>query len=279
MIIYADILFAVNWWINFLLLTGVARMGNVAARVWRVAAGGFIGSLFSVLLFLPSLPAWVTLLAKFLAAAVMIWIAFGWQKQRQFTKAFLLLFGLSAGLAGLCSALYFFIAPSKLYVFNGVVYYAVSPWLLLVLTLICYIILTIIEKASLRRAPHQYVYTIAITYRNRTTHIRCLYDTGNHLTEPFSNRPVLVAERAALNTIIDIPIDSAAIPPNGEWRIIPFNTLGGDGLLPAFVPDKMAVITAKKESVVPSCYVAVCNRLGRGDYQGLLGTALGDYIT
>ena len=138
MIVYADMLLAVNWWIDFLLLLGVRRFMGIGARPWRLVVGSLVGALFSLVLLLPPMAVWLSLLLKLLAAGLMVLVAFGWHSRRRYIRSLLLLFGLSAGLSGLCSALYHFAAPRDLFVVNGVVYYAVSPWLLLGLTVLCY---------------------------------------------------------------------------------------------------------------------------------------------
>ncbi len=274
MVVYADVLVAVNWWIDFLLLTGVARIGGVAVKVWRIVIGALVGGLFSLVLLLPPLSAWLTIGLKFIAAAIMTLISFGWHRRRRFIKMLLLLFGVSSGLAGLCSALYFYVAPSRLYVFNGMVYYDISPWLLIGLTVLCYGILTGIEHIGRRRAPRDTMYTVTVLHHNRSVTVRCLYDSGNHLVEPFSNRPVMVVEKMALDGLLELPKNDMELPFNGEWRLIPFGSIGGDGVLPAFMPEKVMV----SNIVLPACYVAICERLGQGEYQGLIGTALGDAL-
>ena len=59
---------------------------------------------------------------------------------------------------------------------------------------------------------------------------------------------------------------------------MPFDTLGGSGLLPAFSPDSVVAVTAQGERALGACYVAVCERLGHGEYEGLVGSALGDQL-
>ncbi len=277
MIVYADLLLAINWWIDFLLLVGVGRFAGCNARAWRLILGGLVGALSCFLLFLPPLSAGVSLGVKGLFAGLMLLVSFGFGSRRRFFKLLLLLFGLSAGLSGLSSALYHFAAPRNFYVSNGVVYYAVSPWLLLGLTLVCYGVLWLLERVSRRRMPQGCAYTVRIEHNEGSVCLRCLYDSGNHLIEPFSGRPVLVVERAALEGLMVLPRDTANLPPNGLWRVVPFDTLGGDGLLPAFAPDKVIALTAQGE-VPLACYVAVCERLGQGEYQGLLGSILGDFL-
>ena len=106
-----------------------------------------------------------------------------------------------------------------------------------------------------------------------------MYDSGNHLVEPFSNRPVIVVERAALDGLLTIPDSVEDLPPNGVWRVVPFDSLGGEGLLPAFSPDSVVAVTPRGEIRLRDCYVAVCARLGRGEYDGLIGSELGDQLT
>lgn len=280
MVIYADILLVLNWWLDFLLLLGVRRALGVVAKPWRLALGALIGALSACTLFLPPMPWWLSLLVKLVAAAAMVFIAFSWQSWRSFCRQGLLLFGFSAGLSGLCGALYFFAAPADFYVFNGVVYYSVPPLLLVVLTAVCYGALCLVEMMLRRRAPAGRCFTLRLAYGGNTVSVRCLYDSGNHLTEPFSNRPVLVVEQAVAECLLPIPVLLEELPAGkAGWRLVPFDSLGGQGLLPAFVPDQVVVLAAEGERILPSCYVAVCPRLGRGEYQGLLSSALGEELT
>lgn len=279
MVIYADILFLLNGWLDFLLLLGVRRTLGVGTKPWRLALGAFVGAVSSLILFLPALPWWLSLLVKLAAAALMVAVAFVWRGWRAFGRQVALLFALSAGLAGLCGALYFFAAPTGFYVFNGVVYYSLPPLLLVVLTVVCYGALCLVESLMRRRAPAKRCFTLRLHRGESAVTVRCLYDSGNHLVEPFSNRPVLVVERSVAECLLPVPASPEALSPGDGWRLVPFDSLGGQGLLPAFSPDQVVAVTAAGERVLPPCYVAVCPRLGRGEYQGLLGSALGEELT
>ena len=281
MVIYADILLAVNWWIDFLLLLGVRRATDGVARGWRLALAALAGALTCFILFLPPMPVWASLLFKLSGAAVMVVTAFSFGDWRQFLRRLLLLFGLSAGLAGLCGALYFFVAPAGFFVCNGVVYYSVPPLLLVGLTVVCYGILSLMDRWTRRRTPGGRAYTVTVQYEDRTVRLHCLYDSGNHLSEPFSGCPVLVAERASIAQWLPGPAGVEKLPVGSAagWRLIPYDSVGGSGLLPAFIPKQVTVATKDGEHPLPRCYVAVCDRLGRGEYQGLIGSALGDYLT
>lgn len=280
MVIYADILLAVNWWIDFLLLLGVRRALGGGVKNWRLALAALIGAVSSFVLFLPPLSVWLSLLVKLGTAALMVLTAFRRRSLRDFLRRLFLLFGLSAGLAGLCGLLYFYAAPTDFYVFNGVVYYGVPPLLLVGLTVVGYGALTVAESLLRRRAPARHAYRVHLTCGERHTAFLCLYDSGNHLVEPFSGHPVLVVERDVAEEVVEVPPSIGQLPPHSEvgWRLVPYDSIGGSGLLPAFVPHRVTVEQDGGQVAVAHCYVAVCDRLGRGEYRGLMGSALGDSL-
>lgn len=278
MVIYVDVLLALNGWIDYLLLLAVRRTTVDDTKAWRLALGALVGALSCLTLLLPPLPLWLTMLVRLLSAAVMVTVAFRRRSWRDWVRRVLYLFAYSVGFAGLCGALYFFVAPQGFYVSNGVVYYSVPPLLLVALTVVCYGILWLWEQWSRRRAPKEHLLQVRLTHNGQQVTFPCLYDSGNHLAEPFSGYPVLVAERAALENLLPIPATVEHLTPGDGWRLIPFDTLGGGGLLPAFIPSSAVVMTGNGEVSLPPCYVAVCQRLGSGEYHGLLGSELGDYI-
>lgn len=276
MVIYLDILLALNWWIDFLLLLGVRRAMGGGARSWRLAVGALVGALSCFVLFLPPVSVWWCLLIRLGAAALMVTVAFRRRSWQDWGRRVLLLFVLSAGLAGLCGALYFFLAPQGFYVFNGVVYYSVPPLLLVALTVVCYGLLWLSEQWFRRRAPKEHLFRLRLTHEGNHITFPCLYDSGNHLIEPFSGRPVLVVERGVAEELRSIPPSVEELPAEKEWRLIPYDTLGGGGLLPAFLTDSATVLLRDGERRLPECYVAVCDRLGRGEYSGLMSCTLGE---
>ncbi len=276
MVIYIDILLALNWWMDFLLLLGIRRAMGGDGKPWRLAVGALVGAFSCFVLFLPPLSVWLSFLVRLLAAALMVTVAFRHRSWRDWGRGVLLLFAFSAGLAGLCGALYFFLAPQGFYVFNGVVYYSVPPLLLVALTVLCYGLLWLSEQFLRRRAPREHLFRVRLSYAGNSVTVPCLYDSGNHLTEPFSGKPVLVVERPVAEELLTY-IPSVSDLPAG-WRLIPYNTLGGDGLLPAFLPASATVLLHGSEQALPSCYVAVCESLGRGEYRGLMGADMGENL-
>lgn len=279
MVIYVDVLLVLNGWIDYLLLLAVRRFSGSEAPGWRLALGALVGAGFCLALLLPPLPLWGSLTVKLASAVVMVLIAFRWRGIRLLLRQTMLLFCFSAGLAGLCGMLYFFVAPLDFYVSNGVVYYSVPPLLLVGLTVLCYGVLWVGERWMLRRAPKEHRYTVRLSIGERCVEFPCLYDSGNHLVEPFSGSPVLVLEREIAAGLVSLPESVASLPCDGGWRVIPYESIGGSGLLPAFVPERAEVLLPSGAWDLGRCYVAVCPSLDRGEYRGLMGSEMGEKLT
>ena len=278
MVIYVDMLLALNGWVDFLLLLGVRRLSGGGGKAWRLALGALLGAVFGLALLLPTMPLLAMLGLKLSAAILMVLLAFPWNGGRVLVRRVVLLFGLSTGLAGLCGALYFFVAPTGFYVANGVVYYSVPPLLLVGLTLLCYGLMWLMERWTQRRAPRNHWIRVRLTVGENRVEFSCLYDSGNHLAEPFSGAPVLLLERETATKLLAVPDLSKGEEPAPGWRLIPYHSIGGAGVLPAFAPDEAVAIIGNGAYPLGRCYVAVCPRLGRGEYVGLIGSKMGEIL-
>lgn len=147
---------------------------------------------------------------------------------------------------------------------NSVVYFNISPLLLLVMTVICYFAIRGLNWMAGKRG-HAGDFCL-VTIRNNGCEIQvpARIDTGNSLKEPFSQFPVVVAEYDCIKTILPDEIQTSweknqFLPLEGSRiRIIPFHALGGGGLLPAFRPEQVVVKWPEGSTELSAVYVAVC---------------------
>lgn len=93
--VYVDILLAVNFFVNLLLLSLVG--GRCRCSRGRLVLAACVGALSSLHIFLPPLPVWagtaLGVLLKIGWGAAMVRIAFGWQGWYSLIKRWLLLLG------------------------------------------------------------------------------------------------------------------------------------------------------------------------------------------
>lgn len=152
---------------------------------------------------------------------------------------------------------------------NGVVYIDISPIMLVGIILACYIIIRVICRVSGRSVPSQEICWLTIENNAKSVKLIAKTDTGNMLKEPFSNLPVIVADREKLEIVLPSDVSDylaktvSASNTSYEYvsgiRLVPYNSVGGEGLLPAFKPDSISVILNGK-STKAEAYIAVTGR-------------------
>ncbi|MDD2417484.1 MAG: sigma-E processing peptidase SpoIIGA [Oscillospiraceae bacterium] len=287
-VIYIDVLLALNLFIDFLLLSLVRRVLRIPSKRLRIVLGSLVGSASSCLLFLPDIPSPLSFLIKMAFACVIVRIAFAWKGALLYIKQIAVFLISSTIFAGLSFAIWFFAAPTGFYVVNGVVYYNVSPVVLTALTVICYFVITIYDKMTHKRLADSQDYRLIIDNGVGTVGLRALYDTGHHATEVFSGSPVAIVRLGAIEKFLpksllssitqsldgtnSLKEDALTTALKERFRMIPFKTVSGTGLLPAFRPDKIQLSARENHGDVTGCYVAVCRILGRGEYDAIIGS-------
>lgn len=279
-VVYVDVLFLVNLWIDFLLLSVTARLCRVPCRRGRLVVGALLGAALCLLLFLPPLTVWQTILLRVLGVVLLTMVTFFRKPWRTLVKVGITFFVVSALFSGIATALWYTLAPSGFMVVGGVVYYDAPASLLIVFTAVSYGVILLYERLRRRVAPQNRLYTLTVHENDKQVVCTLLYDSGCSLKEPFSGRPSLLIDQTAVTSLLPQGwTREAAVAGAYRMRLIPFETVGGEGVLPAFCPQKMEITdTHGKRWDISGCYLAVSERLGHGEYTALCGTDIGDLL-
>lgn len=188
-VVYIDLLILLNLTANYLLLLGAGRVSGAVLRRWRIALGAGTGAVYAALIFLPGL-SWLSAWPCRLGTGIlMALIAYG--GERGLLRVLLAFFGASAVLAGLVMGAEL-LGSSALTVRGGVLYSAVDLRLLLVLLILCYFLLTLTLRLRSGRGDRALA-ELTIQAAGVRTVLTALVDTGHTLTDPETNRPVVVA--------------------------------------------------------------------------------------
>ena len=273
MILYVDVLLAVNWVIDFLLLHALSRMLSIPRYRWRLVAGGGVGAATCLIVLLPPLSPWLAVAYKAFGAFLMVGVAFGIRPFKTLLRRTAVLFMLSAVVAGVAMGVWWLAAPTGLAIVNGVVYVDVPPLALIGCTAGAYGLLTLYARWTRRKVPSGQGFRLRVEYKDKVVEIPTLFDSGNRLVEPFSGLPVAVADYRVLASLLGpLWAPERATPPPGA-RLIPFSSVGGRGYLPAFCPDRLSVLGPAGARDISGVYVAVSGPLG-ADYGALIGPEL-----
>ena len=287
-VIYLDVLIGLNWVIDYFLLLAAAHLLSRKIRRWRVVLGAALGGAASAMVLMPKINGLLSFLLYAVVAALMVLVTYEFQSARLFLKTLLCFYAVSFSFSGIMYAIWYCAAPQGMIWRSGMVYFNISPLFLIILTVLCYLILTLLQRLVGRQDSPKKFFSVEVEVDGRKTEFRAMLDTGNTLVERISGAPVIVAEYNAVKDLI--PEELTQIYAAGEvnrvenlekpewrmrFRLIPFAGVGTQSLLPAFFPDKVAV---DKQEVDRACVAVCAQRLSSGLYRALLPSVLAEAV-
>lgn len=254
--VYADILFLLNFLVDFLLLVGTNRLSGHGMGIRRALPAGLIGGAYAVACLLPGFTFLGNTLWRLVCLAGMSTVAFGLSESG--LRRGILFVLLSMALGGIAVGLG-----------NG------GFWAL-VLSAGCVCGLCILGFRG--RVTGQRYVPVSVTVGGKTVELTALLDTGNTLRDPISGKPVLVVEESAAEKLCPLtpsqlahPIETMASSKLPGLRLIPFRAVGSKaGMLLGIRPDCVRVDGKEQAYIV----AFVPQSLGHGRYQALAGGAL-----
>lgn len=252
MVVYVDVLIALNLYINYFLIRGASLLLRKPVTGKRCLLSAAVGAVFSLTLLLPTMPIAVVALIKCAVACLMVLAAFGRVKPREFGSSVLCFLAISFLFAGVMSGLWLFAAPLGMMYDNGVVYFDIPITVIGLFTAAAYAIVRIIKYFSDRRLRCNEISTVAISAGEKICILKGLCDTGNGLYDIFSGKPVIVCRRERIEDIIPDGIKQyfSGANPAGEIRLLPCRTVNGESLIPVFIADRITVNGRQADAMV-----------------------------
>ena len=273
--VYADVLFALNFVINMILLSITAHLSKIRACAMRKSISSAIGAAYAVIMFVPQFACTDSLILKFILSSVMISVAFGVKNIKLYFKL-LSVFYMVTLMSGGCSLAFAYFSSeqsSPFVVNNGVVYFDTNLGAIVLSSLCCLLVMKLsgsLYKRYSLRAFHRLV----IYKDGKAATLSVMLDTGNMLTDPLTGHPVIIAEKSALKGIVPMSVDlsdpiAMSQHINGV-RLIPFKSLGCEnGLLAGFKPDKVCADCDISENITIA--IASGSLSKSGEYNALAG--------
>ena len=281
--IYADILFVINYVINMLLLACLNKCTGRHPRHRRLVGAALLGAAASLGIFLPFQSFFSSIFARLLLSGAMIRVLYRWAGLRTFLRECFLLFAISFFFAGVMLGLWLTLRPAGMVYYNGIVYFDISPASLIACTAAAYLALGLWQRFSRAGRLGQKTYDVTLYYGGRHTMVTALADTGNQLYEPFSDTPVMVCEQGVAAALLPGEVCAAILAGNYSaaqqlgtpLRMVPYRSVGKEGLLPAFRVDCARLVRGKELWKVETLYVAIAGKRLQGNgYNAVLNPDL-----
>lgn len=230
MVIYLDVLMAVNVYITYFTLKATARLLHLGYKTGRLIFASVLGGISALAAVLPVNFIGAILIRAATTSAVTI-AAFGFPG----LKPMVIRCGVNiAGGAFICGAailLREFTGSDLFGAAAGYAYFNISVMTLILATTAVYIAITLFRRFSDRPAQDEII-NVKISNNGKTAVVRAFPDSGNNLRDFFTGLPVIVCRKEKIAELFPFEEESGTIPKGA--RILPFSSVGGDGVITAF---------------------------------------------
>ena len=255
MVIYADVLFALNSLVDYLLLLAAARAAGGPLKRLRFFLGAALGGGYAVAIFLPGFSFLGKGMYPVLFCVLMLMVAYG-TSGLLFKQAIVFLamtFGLGGGILAIGM-----MDGGALSLGRGVVYSVPDVKLLMLSAAGCYALLQLAAPVLFRHTRAEgTIHDVTFELLDRRLTLAAFSDSGNTLTDPVRGAVVPVAEGRALRPVFPSgccpneeelrdPVSALSRLNRGEmagrFRLLPYRTVGVErGLLLAVKMDRVTI--------------------------------------
>ena len=245
--VYGDILFFVNFCMDFQCLFLTARLLHRPFRIWRAVLASVLGAFYACAALFLAVSGAVALLLDSGVCFGMCALTFGigGRHPRAWLFPFGIYFGVSAAVGGVMSAIGALLSRVEIPLAAGgrslssVAFFALA---------VLGGVLTFAWGRICERCAKGKRATLTVTVFEKSSTLSCMVDTANHLRDPVGGNPVALvdlraaknflpeailraAEKGAMTALGDLPTEQAA-----RVRLIPSATATGQGVLLAVAP-------------------------------------------
>ena len=235
--IYLDLILAINFGFDFILLLSVSLILRRNANIYKLLIGAFIGSISILTLFM-KINSLELFIIKIIISILMCITAFKYKNIKYTLKNIVFLYISSIVLGG---ALYLLNIELS-YKNQGIIFYknklSINFIILLISTpIILYIYIK--ESKSLKINYSNY-HNLEITINNKTIKCSGFVDTGNKLKDPYKKRPIILINNDNLKK------------ENNKKILVPAHTIKGTELIECIKIKKLKIDNKeiKKETLL-----------------------------
>ncbi len=299
--VYPDVIFILNFIIDFLFLFILWKVNRKNGNYLRLAGAAASGALSAVI---AGLYPWMNEIVRVLllnigACLVMVLIAFGRLKPLELLKQVMVLYLITYFVGGFMNSIYYYTDIRILLISlgKGLSFSNVSwKFVLTVLFILTPAALLLIRLFRWYRNNSPQTFDVELVIEKRRILTKGLLDTGNCLFDPIYKKPVMVIEAALLKEMLtpqffqeleevkdylgENALDASGLTMGKEHllrlRFIPYQSVDKKGMMIGLVLDKVLIRTGKETVCNERVTAAICdNRLSTKDnYHVILHTGL-----
>lgn len=210
-IIYIDLVFLLNMFLDIILLTSVSVILTRNASVKRIIIGGFVGGISTFCMFLP-INTISLFLIKIILGFLMCIVTFGFKNLRYSFNNVFYLYTTSFSIGGVLYLL----------MDEGIYNYFIL--------IILFIIVSLMYVKQIKKFKNNYTnyYKVDIYYHNNKLSLTGFLDTGNRLFDTYKHRPIILIDKK-----IDYQLE--------EIIYVPYLSLNNHSIIKCLKTDKVVI--------------------------------------
>ncbi|MBI0578409.1 sigma-E processing peptidase SpoIIGA [Neobacillus cucumis] len=258
MIVYLDVIWALNLLFDTLLLYLTAIFLKRKVRLWRLLSGGFIGSLIILLSFTPIHAFSNHPITKLLFSVLMILATFGYKRLVFFIKALMTLYVSTFLIGGALIGAHYFLQTESILLAGLKGFGDPISWLFVFIgfPIAWHFSKKNVEGMEMTKIQFDQIVSVNLTINSEAYTFKGLVDSGNQVYDPLTRLPVMFISIKNQMEIMSEPIKRMAANTEtllmgeeelpSEWqnklRIIPFRVVGQEHqLIMAVKPDSILI--------------------------------------
>lgn len=255
--LYVDVLFLVNFMMDYLLLLLIRKILKCSATHGRICFGAAVGAMLTCVVVILPIPYAIikNILFHGFVNICMIQVGLKVKTIPSFIKAIFLLYIGSFLMGGILEVFRPYVKIGSLFLFLAILSY--------------YLILGIWKFLSYLQRWNSYRVNVELCMGDTCHTVKGLLDTGNGLRDPLTGKPVSIVDKSTANKLLgkkDIK----------NIRYIPYKTIGSkENVLPCFQIDFLR-ISGERECVIEHPLIGICEEKfsSREEYEMILNPNL-----
>lgn len=282
---YVEYIFAENFIIDFIMLYMTGNLIKKKIIFKRLTVASLIGAIYVILTFYIGKAFMTFFIVKFSVSVLMLMIAFDLKGALANVRVVICYYIVSLIVVGIIYALsYRFDKLTTKVIFISI--------------FLCYIMLKyFFYEIKIRKEKSYYMRNVSIEINDKSKSLKAFIDTGNELTDPITNKPVIIVNMESIKDILgeDICKEILNFYENKgtnyadlfleksyklKLRIIKYNTISSQGEpLVCVVPDDITIFGNDKNIIKADALIGIYPRKisEKEDYDALLFKKLLDW--
>ncbi len=263
-IIYADVLFIVNFSMDFIALYITSKLIHNQVGIFTLIISSGIGGVYGVISLISSGNPILNALINAAIAFLMCFITFGIPSILILIRNTLTFYGISFLMGGAMTGIFYMTNKGVMgrgVVINGEpasIYSDISP-LSIILSALGAVIFSYICSGVMKKIKGVKKARINVKFNGKETSFSGICDTGNLLLDPITSLPCLICSYDAFSPLIPMGLVPLFRDKNVSLleytdptlvkriRIIPMKGVGSSGILLGIIPDEITLNGVKKE--------------------------------